>query len=243
MTRLGVIADVHADVHALEEALARMDRLACDRVVCAGDLVGYGLFPEEVIALLRDRGVVCVRGNHDRWAVGDETPEDWAAGGQNGGHDASGWDLSREALRFLKKLPRGWHDRIEGVRVAMVHGTPLSEMDGVYDDHVTAAWLERWLELADADVLIVGHTHEPLCLAAPSGGIVVNPGVLHRPAAVDAEPAVQLFNAGQQRFVPCPRPPAGTFGILELPSRKFGVYLAADGSEVEVPRARGRAGR
>jgi hypothetical protein len=44
--RLGVIADVHADVHALRDALGQMDRLACDAIVCAGDLVDYGLYAE-----------------------------------------------------------------------------------------------------------------------------------------------------------------------------------------------------
>ncbi|HJX52260.1 MAG TPA: metallophosphoesterase family protein [Polyangia bacterium] len=72
--RLAVIADVHADIHALRDALAQAERLGCTAVVCAGDLVGYGLFPMKTINLLRERKIPCVRGNHDRWATDPKMP-------------------------------------------------------------------------------------------------------------------------------------------------------------------------
>ena len=65
--------------------------------------MGYGVFPEETIALIRERGIACVRGNWDRWAVGDGTPEDAF---DMRPRDASGFELSREARRFLHGLPR-----------------------------------------------------------------------------------------------------------------------------------------
>jgi len=236
MTRIGVIADVHADVHALRDALGHMDRLGCRMILCAGDVVGYGVFPEETVALLHERVTACVRGNHDRWALGDGTPEDWNAGSAGGEHDASGWDLSREARRFLRALARSWHGVIDGVRVAMVHGTPRSEMDGIFLETVTGGQLRRWLDECDADVLIVGHTHEPFRLVAPGGGAVVNPGVLRRTPPGEDDRQVKVFDTKKDRFVPVPRPPTGTFGVLELPSKKFTVRLAADGSQVEVAR-------
>ena len=56
-----------------------MKRLSLERrgvaaAVCLGDLVGYGPFPNEVAALLRDRDAPCTMGNHDRgvgFATGD----------------------------------------------------------------------------------------------------------------------------------------------------------------------------
>lgn len=80
-TRLAIISDVHADVHALRDALAQIDKLKVDQILCCGDLVDYGLFPEETLTLLRERGVVAIRGNHDRWAIQE-------------GRDTSGWDLT-----------------------------------------------------------------------------------------------------------------------------------------------------
>ncbi len=66
MTKLATLSDVHADVHALRDALAQIDPLGIERIACCGDLIDYGLFVEETLVLLRDRGVACIRGNHDR---------------------------------------------------------------------------------------------------------------------------------------------------------------------------------
>ena len=50
---LGLISDVHANVLALEAALAALDASGVESVLCLGDLVGYGPSPNETIALLR----------------------------------------------------------------------------------------------------------------------------------------------------------------------------------------------
>jgi putative phosphoesterase len=237
LTRIGIIADVHADVHALQDALAQIECAGCTMVLCAGDVVGYGLFPEETITLLRERAVICVRGNHDRWALGDGSPEDPSGEGEGQPRDASGWKLSKAARRFLLNLPRMWHGLVEDVRVAMCHGTPRSEMDGIFLEQVMASQLKRRLDQAEADLLIVGHTHTPFRLPAPGGGVVVNPGVLLRQPISDADEVMMVFDAKKGSFRTVAKPPTGTFGVLELPSRKFIVRLASDGSEVEIARA------
>ncbi len=122
--RLAIISDVHADLHALRDALSQAERAGCDAVVCAGDLVDYGVFPEETIALLIERGIPCIRGNHDRWAVGRGRADEPRAGVDVAPHDASGWDLSPATLQFLTGLPTRWDAVIEGVRVAVRHGNP-----------------------------------------------------------------------------------------------------------------------
>lgn len=127
---LGILSDVHADLHALRDALAQMERLGCDVAVCAGDLVDWGLFPEQTIALLRESRMPCVRGNHDRWAVRE-------------GEDASGWDLTSRAVRFLDDLPPSWSRTIEGIRVVVWHARPGSDMDGVYPDDASRAGQEE----------------------------------------------------------------------------------------------------
>jgi predicted phosphodiesterase len=76
VSKLAIISDVHGDVHALRDALAQIDRLDCDQIVCGGDLVDWGLFPAETIELLRERKIPCIRGNHDRWATGRGRADD-----------------------------------------------------------------------------------------------------------------------------------------------------------------------
>ncbi|MBI2893921.1 MAG: YfcE family phosphodiesterase [Deltaproteobacteria bacterium] len=209
---LGIISDVHADLHALRDALAQLERLGCDAIVCAGDLLDWGLFPEQTIALLREARIPCIRGNHDRWAVAEC-------------QDASGWDLTSRAVRFLDGLPTSWRRTIEGVRVVVWHARPGNDMDGIYPDQTAPDELLGILERADADVLVVGHTHLPFCHRTRRG-LVVNPGALLR------DPAV-----------PLDIPTGGTFGLLRLPSLEFSVHAAADGRRLKSWPARRRITR
>jgi len=210
MTRLAILSDVHADLSALRDALARIERMGIELVVCAGDLVDYGLHPEETIQLLRDEAVPCIRGNHDRWALerARQPPKPGAK------------PLPKEALAFLDALPLAWNRRIEDVRVAVRHGTPRSDMHGIFPEHLEPDDARRFLEQAEAEVLIVGHTHIPFALSTLGGGLIVNPGALLR------EP---------DRSKPHP-PTGGTFGVLDLPSRDFRVHRAVDGEEIEILR-------
>ena len=216
MTRLAIISDVHADLHALRDALVYIERLGCDLIVCAGDLVDYGAQPEETVTLLRERKIPCIRGNHDRWSL-DRKPDDPRA-------------LSPSAREFLASLPTRWDRTIEGVRVAVRHGTPRSDMAGIDPDEATAGDVWFWLREADADVLIVGHTHVPFALSVVGGGMIANPGALLR------EPI-----GGGTFKIPAP----GTIGVLEVPARKFEILRnrRLAGSRGQESGGRGRSPR
>jgi putative phosphoesterase len=219
VTKIAIISDVHSDVEAVRDALRRIDAMACDHVFCAGDLVDYGAHPEETIALLRERGVPCIRGNHDRWVFtrGAEARDD------------RGVVLSAGASAFLSSLPTAIEARFDGVRVAVHHGSPRWDMAGI-DPHVALGGdVRRWLAEADADVLVVGHTHVPFALTVSTGGLIVNPGALLR------DSAGRRGGAGKLMLEPSLE--GGTFGVLLLPQRTFTVYRAADGSKVDIPRA------
>ena len=58
--RYAVISDIHANLEALTAVLARIDAEKVDRIVCLGDLVGYFANPNECLAIIRDRGVLCL---------------------------------------------------------------------------------------------------------------------------------------------------------------------------------------
>src|SRR5947199_225358 len=68
--RLAVLADVHANLPALEAVLRDVDSLSPAGLWVAGDLVGYNPWPQEVLQILRDRHAKAIRGNHDRGALG-----------------------------------------------------------------------------------------------------------------------------------------------------------------------------
>src|SRR3954466_11748436 len=62
---VAVITDIHANLPALEAALARIDELGIEQVYCGGDLVGYGPHPNEVVALIAEREIPAIYGNYD----------------------------------------------------------------------------------------------------------------------------------------------------------------------------------
>jgi predicted phosphodiesterase len=134
--RLAILSDVHADASALRDALVQIQKLGCDEIVCAGDLLDWGTHPEETISLLKERGIPCVRGNHDRWAI-------------EHGEDIRGRPLTGRTVCFLESLVRLWQTTIEGVRVVIWHARPGSDMEGICPDE-NATDLELMLTKAEA---------------------------------------------------------------------------------------------
>ena len=67
--RIGLISDVHGNLQALRTVLERLDRERLDRLVCLGDVVGYGGDPEACLELVRARTDTVIMGNHDAAAA------------------------------------------------------------------------------------------------------------------------------------------------------------------------------
>jgi putative phosphoesterase len=156
--KIGIIADVHGDYSALKTALERLDTIhQVDHILCAGDLVGRGPEQEQVVELVRQRGIPTVKGNHDEWAYGVS---------------------SSEIADYLEDLPINWQGQFDGYSVFMCHGKPGNNIWGLYRDHVSDTLLNMMLGSLDADVLIVGHTHVPMYIRV-ANGVVINPGSLY----------------------------------------------------------------
>ncbi len=70
--KYAVFSDVHSNVFALKAALCEIDKLRPDKIICLGDIVGNGFYPEETVSLIREReDIVCVKGNHDMFVTMD----------------------------------------------------------------------------------------------------------------------------------------------------------------------------
>jgi putative phosphoesterase len=156
--KIGIISDIHGDYEALVTVLDRLDNHhQVDRVLCAGDLVGRGPYPDQVVSLVRQRGIVTVRGNHDEWS----------------------YNLSEGNAAYLRLLPIDWQGEIAGRSVFMCHGKPGNNIWGLYRDHLSDTLLNMMLYSLKVDVLITGHTHLPMCIQVERG-CLVNPGSLYR---------------------------------------------------------------
>lgn len=72
--KIAVMSDIHGNIYALMKTLEDIDEQNVDKIICLGDLVGYGPHPNEVVALIKRREIPCVKGNYDASVVdGDFT--------------------------------------------------------------------------------------------------------------------------------------------------------------------------
>jgi putative phosphoesterase len=207
---VAVITDIHGNLLALQAALARIDELAITSVYCGGDLVGYGPHPNEVCALISERGVPTIYGNYD-YAIARDlddcgcayiTPHD-----RELGHRSVEWTLAhtdQASKDFMRELPFDMHFEVGGTPVHLVHGSPRKVNEYLFEDK-PASLYERLAKDEDANMLVFGHTHKPW--VHEFGGVVfVNCGSVGKPKDGD---------------------PRGAFAVLRF---------TADGIDVEIER-------
>lgn len=50
--KLGVITDIHNNITALKVIAEKLQQSGCDKIVCCGDIIGIGPYPEETVQYL-----------------------------------------------------------------------------------------------------------------------------------------------------------------------------------------------
>ncbi len=102
--KLGLISDVHSNLPALERVLEEFEIQGVLDILCCGDIIGYGPWPNECVALVRDRKIIGVQGNHDALIIGESNIEEFSSHARR----AALWtreQLLPENKDFLEKLP------------------------------------------------------------------------------------------------------------------------------------------
>jgi putative phosphoesterase len=200
--RLAVITDIHGNLPALRASLARIDQLGIERVLCGGDLVGYGPHPNEVCALIAERAIPTIYGNYD-YAIAREEEDCGCAYVTEHDRELGAlsvrWTLAHTDERsrdFMRGLPFELHEALGGVMVHLVHGSPRKVNEYLFEDK-PASLYER-LAAAESDaVLMFGHTHKPW--AREHGGVLfVNCGSVGKPKDGDPRAAFAVLSAGAE---------------------------------------------
>jgi putative phosphoesterase len=163
---VAVITDIHANLPALEAALARIDQLGISDVYCGGDLVGYGPQPNEVCAVIQARAIPTIYGNYD-YAIARDlddcgcayvTPHD-----RELGQESVMWTLANTDERskdFMRGLPFDLRFALGDHMVHLVHGSPRKVNEYLFEDK-PATLYERLAAAESDDALVFGHTHKP----------------------------------------------------------------------------------
>ena len=183
--RLGLIADIHGNLPALDAVLAELEQEPLDEILCLGD-VAVGPRPRETLARVRELGCPVVMGNWDAYFLSGFPPAEDEL--QRKLVEMGRWWAGRLAERDLAYMRSFQHsvERVTGSsRLVAFHGSPRS-----YEDVIVATTpedeLERMLGGERAPLLLGGHTHFAL-VRRLHGALLVNPGSVGLPFAEPAD--------------------------------------------------------
>lgn len=221
--RIAVFSDAHGNLPALEAVLEAIEKLAPDRILCLGDLVGYGAEPEACIRTVRAAADVVILGNHDR----DTLTAVPAPGTNSLARLTQVWtrgQLGAEDLAYLEALP---NRVLEPYGLVAVHGCYLNDVH--VTGYVTSTMLPYNLEAVAARedwprIALCGHTHLPLC-GWLLGSDCLEPKIRGR-LTWPAKARAVLVNPGS---VGQPRDgtPQAAFAFLDLARRTVEIHRVA----------------
>src|ERR1700741_2212027 len=216
-TRLAILADIHANVWALDAVLAHLKVREVDGIVNLGDSLYGPLKPHATYErLMHETVLVTIQGNQDR-LIYEASERDLA-------HIPTLAyvirDLGEEPIHWLSGLPK---TATLGNDVFLCHGTPGSDMiylledimDGLPEVRSEGA-IRELLQGVHQPVVLCGHTHIPRVVELANGQLVVNPGSIGVPAYDDVDPVryrMQTFS------------PHACYGILEKNGNGWNVSL------------------
>ncbi len=194
MARYGVVGDVHGNKEALLAVLGLLDRCCVRKLLCVGDIVGFNADSDACIAILRERGVESVAGNHDLISIGQL--------GTDRCSDKAAYALKRTRVEltpagaeFLGALPR---TKVLDGRFVLMHAG-VHDVEQYLRTRAQVSENAALLEAAcpGARVCFFGHTHEQRVFAVGRGSVAeiaaeglvrLRPGPIYfiNPGSVDA---------------------------------------------------------
>jgi len=195
---VALISDIHANLDALKAVVADAKESGIEAFLNAGDAVGFGIYPSQVIQTLRSAMFLNVIGNVDLEII--EALRDPKPKRSDGTKGIAIRELLPSDVAYLKSLPKELRLEIAGRRLLITHGTPDSVDEHIYPDSPERR-LRKIAAKANADIIITGHSHMQMNRNV-DGVTFVNPGSVGRPVDRDprAEYAVLKFDPFSVEF-------------------------------------------
>ncbi|MBV7272910.1 metallophosphoesterase family protein [Clostridiaceae bacterium UIB06] len=175
--KIAVISDIHGNVEALKTALENIEEKKVDTIICLGDLVGYGPYPNEVVEIIKSKKIMNILGNYDAAVLEEKFNYirdnevnkfcmPWAAK-----------ELSAENKSYLRSLPRQVILKYENKKIYFVHGSVRSINEYLKEGCTEA---EEVMNTFDGDILVCAHTHIPY-ERFYNGKLLLNDGSVGKP--------------------------------------------------------------
>lgn len=186
--RAAFFGGVYSNAPALLEAIGDARRRGAEALYCLGDLGGFGPHPERIPPILLENRVEVVQGNYED-SVGHGRAD--CQCGYTDPRDnrfaqiAYDYTLERTPEEFrawYRSLPKALRIEMGGRRLLLCHGSPRRQNEFLWRSTSAIPFLEKLRRDHDADVILCTHTGLHWSRDLPSGGQVINVGVLGRPA-------------------------------------------------------------
>jgi len=200
--KLAVISDIHSNFAALRTCFEYINKIKPDKIVCLGDIVGYGPRPNECIELVREHCQICLMGNHDHAVLGLTDTYYF----NQYAREAINWTRRTLTIRnkaYLEGLPFSHHEN----EILLVHSTP----DHPEDWHYILSEYEanQHLNIISQKICFVGHSHIPVVYGTDSPSryeeeiklnlkkerFIVNVGSIGQPRDGDPRLCFALFDS------------------------------------------------
>jgi len=179
--KLGLLGDIHGNALALESVLNTATELGVEKLLITGDLVGYYFQPGKVMELLAPWNKFIVKGNHeDMLASIIETPSLLAIIEKKygSGLGLALEQLSEEQVSELTRLPETQTITENSCQIMLCHGSPWDTDQYIYPD--SAEELFKKCTSFGVNIIIIGHTHYPMCREIGTT-LIINPGSVGQP--------------------------------------------------------------
>lgn len=156
--QIAILSDIHGNIDAFKEVVTSLQKRKPNRVICLGDLVGYGPNPEEVVQEITGLGYECILGNHEMALLRQEGRKKMNFQARENNVETEKL-LSQESLDYIKKLPIA----VTMENALFVHGFPP---DSVYKYVISqsAAAIQQLFSSSPKTHFFVGHTHSLLLI-------------------------------------------------------------------------------
>jgi predicted phosphodiesterase len=186
--RIAILSDIHGNLEALEAVAIDLRAREVDRIVCLGDMIGYGPDPEGVVRLVRRLKCLAILGNHEA-ALQSTEARRWMNFQARENNVRTEQLLGEESLAYCRSLPRS----VLLAEALFVHGFP-PESVFIYLFRQTDRKIAEIFASSPLSLYFVGHTHDLQLVRQTEGEIVRMPlaeGTIRLPEGMG-----QIVNAG-----------------------------------------------
>lgn len=208
--KMAVFSDVHANLEALEAVIEAIQSEKVDRLLCLGDLVGYGPDPDTCVEMVLDVADTTLCGNHDQAAIGELDIKDFNPDAR----EAILW-TQKQIQTKTKESIRNLITVFLEEEIMAVHASPAAPQKWEY--MLSGADFKRNLDILPVRICFVGHSHVPgIYIRSNSGEImeeksgevrfeqgekyIINVGSVGQPRGGDSRSCYGLFDTSKKRF-------------------------------------------